>query len=313
MDTKDINYETQIALHQVYTSSNPLRALRTFEKNSDLLKDWRIIYAAEDDAGPFKLRRKEFSERGIISTCFRGKSLWVLDTEAISTFSPLKFQMGYGTFVDSNAASFIKALAYREKPSVELLKHGRSLKATFNNEELATLNPYFYLWESQRSWNVKTIANCRMTLAAIYALSLDSSPLDEMWGMRFRNIYKEQAEAYADKQLTDFQKQLDNGLDEAIQQQVDLVESMILRTKIIEASSSKSAEHKMEELVQFMHKDLSTFMLRELIVCADILCRGGRSALSKKTQLSIGLRRPFSNHKKLLLGSLPSKGVGCNG
>ncbi|WKW32525.1 hypothetical protein KIH13_00485 [Pseudomonas viridiflava] len=120
-----------------------------------------------------------------------------------------------------------------------------------------------------------------MTLAAIHALSLDSSPLDESWGLRFRSIYKEQAEAHADELLADFQKQLDNGLHEGIEQQVDLVESMILRTKIIEASSSKPAEHKMGELIQFMHEETSTFMLRELIVCADILCRGGRSALSK--------------------------------
>lgn len=151
MSTRNVGYDTQFALHQVCTSSDPLSALHAYEQNQDLLKDWRIIYAAEEDAGPFKLRRKEFSDRGFISTCFRGKSLWILDTEAVSTLSPVKFQMGYGTFVDSNAASFIKALAYRENPSPELIKHGSSIRATFSNEELATLNPYLYLWEAQRS------------------------------------------------------------------------------------------------------------------------------------------------------------------
>lgn len=294
MNTRNIGYDTQLALHQVCTSSDPLSALRAYEQNQFLLKDWRIIYAAEEDEGPFKLRRKEFADRGFISTCFRGKSLWILDTEAVSTLSPVKFQMGYGTFVDSNAASFIKALAYRENPSPELIKHGSSIRATFNNGELATLNPYLYLWEAQRSWNTQTIENSRMTIAAIYALSLDSSPLDESWGMRFRNIYKEQAETYADELLADFQKQLDKGLHEGIEQQVNLVESMILRTKIIEASSSKSAENKMEELMQFMHQELSTFMLRELIVCADILCRSGRSALSKKLNSVLDKKDPLA-------------------
>ncbi|WP_222933897.1 hypothetical protein [Pseudomonas lundensis] len=294
MSTRNVGYDTQFALHQVCTSSDPLSALHAYEQNQDLLKDWRIIYAAEEDAGPFKLRRKEFSDRGFISTCFRGKSLWILDTEAVSTLSPVKFQMGYGTFVDSNAASFIKALAYRENPSPELIKHGSSIRATFSNEELATLNPYLYLWEAQRSWNAQTVENSRMTIAAIHALSLDSSPLDESWGIRFRNTYKKQAETYADELLADFQKQLDNGLHEGIEQQVDLVESMILRTKIIEASSSKSAEHKMEELMQFMHEELSTFMLRELIVCADILCRSGRSALSKKLNSVLDKKDPLA-------------------
>lgn len=294
MNTRNIGYDTQFALHQVCTSSDPLTALRAYEQNQDLLKDWRIIYAAEEDAGPFKLRREEFADRGFISTCFRGKSLWILDTEVVSTLSPVKFQMGYGTFVDSNAASFVKALAYRENPSPELIKHGSSIRATFNNEELATLNPYLYLWEAQRSWSTQTIENSRMTIAAMHALSLDSCPLDESWGVRFRKTYKEQAEAYADELLADFQKQLDNGLHEGIEQQVDIVESMILRTKIIEASSSKSAEHKMEELMQFMHEELSTFMLRELIVCADILCRSGRSALSKKLNSVLDKKDPLT-------------------
>lgn len=294
MNNKNASYETQLALHQVCTCSNPLLALHAYEKNYSLLKDWRIVYAAADDAGPFKLRRKKFSDRGFISTCFRGKSLWILDAEAISSSLPVKFMMGYGTFVDSNAASFIKTLAYRENLSTELINYGLSIKENLNNEEMATLNPYLYLWEAQRFWNPITKENSRMTLAAIHALSLDSCPLDETWGVRFRRKYKEQAEAYADEQLAIFQKQLDRGLHEGIEQQVDLVESMILRTKIIEASSSKSSMHKMEELIQFMHEELSVFMLRELIVCADILCRSGRSALSKKLNSVLDKKDPLA-------------------
>lgn len=294
MDLRHASYDMQFALHQVCSASDPLSALRAYEKNHHLLRDWRIIYAADDDRGPFKLRRQEFSERGFISTCFRGKSLWILDTEAISTLSPVRFQIGYGTFVDSNAASFIKALAYRDKPSPDLIKHGLSLRKNFSSEELAALNPYLYLWEAQRSWNSQTIENSRMTLAAVHAISLDPCPLDESWGLRFRNIHKEQAEHHADQLLSDFQSQLDNGLSEGIEQQVNLVECMILRTKIIEASSSKSAEHKMEELIQFMHEELSTFMLRELIVCADILCRSGRSALSKKLNSLLDKKDPLA-------------------
>ena len=73
---------------------------------------------------------------------------------------------------------------------------------------MATLQPYLHLWEAQRFWNPITKENSRMTLAAIHALSLDSCPLDETWGVRFRRKYKEQAEAYADEQLAIFQKQL---------------------------------------------------------------------------------------------------------
>ncbi|MYM94530.1 hypothetical protein GTP90_11735 [Rugamonas sp. FT81W] len=102
------------------------------------------------------------------------------------------------------------------------------------------------------------------------------------WGRRYRAELREDAEAVAGTFLTDFQRRLDDGLGDALAGEVEMVESMLVRTKIIEYSSRKSSEHKMRELVEFMHEELSTIMVRELIVCADILCRGGQSRLSKK-------------------------------
>lgn len=277
-----VTYEVQTALHEVGTAPNPLRALEAYRKRIDILKDWRVIYAGDDDRGPFKLRRNQFSDKGFVSTAFRGQSLWVLDENSASSTGQIHYHAGMGTFVDSNAASFIKSLAYREEPQAPLLQIGRSLTESFDRDELARLNPYLYLWESQREWTPKTRASCRQSVAALHALSLDKAPLDEDWGKRFRKSQREQAEAFADALLAEFQTDLDNGLSAGIEEQVDIVEAMLVRTKIIEVSSQKSSRYKMEELVRFMHEELATLMLPELIACADILCRSGLSSLSKK-------------------------------
>ena len=60
------------------------------------------------------------------------------------------------------------------------------------------------------------------------------------------------------------------------------MEAILIRTQLIELSSKKAKEHKLAQLVAYMHEELSTMMLRELIVCGDILFRSNRSRISRK-------------------------------
>lgn len=114
-------YAIQQALFAVGTAPTRSKAFASFEENQHLLKDWRILYADECKTGPFPLRRAQFSEKGFVSTLFSGHSLWVLDHDVISSSNTMMFQVGYGTYIDSNAASFIRSLAYREEPKEHLL------------------------------------------------------------------------------------------------------------------------------------------------------------------------------------------------
>lgn len=278
----DIDFEVQRALHDVVAAANPLVALNVFRDNLDVLNEWQVLFADENDYGTFKLRHQRFSKKGLVATIFRGKSLWVLDTEFAVTRKRMGFLIGTGTFVDSNAASYIRSLAYSENTSTNLLDIGRAFNTGFTFEELGRLNPFLYLWEAQRNWTERTVKSCTQTVAAIHALSLSATPMDENWSSAYRTHYREQAETFAGSLLAEFQSQLDNGLGEAIAEQVDFLEAMLIRTKIIEITSRKSAEHKVNELIEFMHDELSTMMTRELVVCADILRHEGKSNLSKK-------------------------------
>lgn len=277
----EVAVETQYAIYKVGTANDPLEARETFRANAKLLKDWRIIYAAEEGLGPFKLRRSQFSEKGFVSTAFRGKSLWVLDSDVITTSGSVPFLMGTGTFLDSNAASFIRALAYLEKIPDVALTACKSMSENFSLDELSRLNPYFYLWEAYRNKNTKSIQRTRETIAAIHAIPLIKKPFDIDWGIEFRSTYRAHAEASADEFLYQFYREVEK-IGEPIENQVDIVESILVRTMILEYSSNKAAHNKLEALVKFLHEDLSTIMIRELIVCADILRRDGKSQLTKK-------------------------------
>ncbi|OOV66534.1 hypothetical protein B1742_26925 [Enterobacter kobei] len=78
-------------------------------------------------------------------------------------------------------------------------------------------------------------------MAALFALSLIKHPLKTEWGKMYRKLYQEQAEAEADRFLYQFYQNLDAGVGKAIEDQDELLEAMLLRSKIIELSSKRSA------------------------------------------------------------------------
>jgi hypothetical protein len=138
------------------------------------------------------------------------------------------------------------------------------------------------LWESLRSWDDKTVARCKESVAAIYALCSSGSKLTAEWGRRFRAEFREGAENLATGLIAEFKRHLEDGLFAGLKHQLDLMEAVLVRTQIIDLSSKKAKEHKLAQLVAYMHEELSTIMLRELIVCGDILFRSNHSRISKK-------------------------------
>ncbi|MEE5062604.1 hypothetical protein V2J97_01000 [Pseudomonas alliivorans] len=275
-------YEVQRALHYVCSANNPKDALKRFQEEIELLDDWRIMYAAAESGGPFSLERKQFSKKGFVSTMLRGKSVWILDKAFALSRTQVKYILGGSLFLDSNAASYIRKLSYAERISPELDAVRADLHRTFSVYDLARLNSYIYLCEAQKKWSPETRQFCKETIAAVHALSLDNSPLSEGWGDRYRSLYQEQAEAFAEDWIEGFSRSLEGGLSVALSQQAAAAECMILRAKILESSVKASPEAKMEELLNFMHDELQIFMLRELIVCADILFHTKKTTLSKK-------------------------------
>ena len=313
-----ISFDIGKALSAVAMAPDRSLALQAYRHHHDLLKDWRVIYADGDVSSNFRTRRTEFAGGGRGSSVFRGSSLWLLDNEVV-TRGTVQFQCGTGTYLDSNAASLLRSVAYNENPKADVLTKCKELAAFLGPGMSA--NPYLYLWEAQRHWNAKTIQGCRESFAVIHALGNGAAVPDLEWARYFRAELQTEAEAVADSFIADFQLHLDNGLSQAINDQVELVEAMLVRTKIIEYSSHKSAQHKLSELVRFMHEDLSTIMAREMIVCADILCRDKRSRLSQKLNSVRNGSDPFGVLRNcawdlflpramdMLVGSTPVEGM----
>ncbi|KAA0945659.1 hypothetical protein FQ186_28315 [Pseudomonas sp. ANT_H14] len=286
-------FEIQQALHYVCSADNPKEALERFQDHVELLGEWRIMYAAAEAGGPFDLAREQFSKKGFVSTMLRGRSVWILDKAFALSRTQVNYMLGGSLFLDSNAASYIRKLSYAERISPELDAVRADLQRTFSVDDLARLNSYIYLGEAQKKWSPETRQFCKETVAAVHALSLDEAPLSEGWGERFRTLYQEHAEAFAEEWIDGFSRSLEAGLSVAIAQQAAAAECMILRAKIIECSSSASPEAKMEALLSFMHDELRIFMMRELIVCADILFHTKRTKLSEKLNSVLDKKDPL--------------------
>ncbi|WCM21128.1 hypothetical protein NDK50_06635 [Paraburkholderia bryophila] len=269
-----------LLVQEICSAPNALEAHLRFEKNAAALEEWQIIFAEEGDAGSIKLLDQPLGSSGVATSVFRGKSLWLMDSPFVSQSGPIGFHGGSAMFVDSNAASYIRAIAYQDAPSPAALS--QALLINQIGPRLQQLNPYLYLWESLQSWNDETVARCKESVAAIHALSSSGSKLSAEWGRRFRSVFRESAENFATGLIAEFERDLKAGLFAGLEDQLDLIEAILIRSQIIELSSNKAKEHKLAQLVAYMHEELSTIMLRELIVCGDILYRSNRSRISRK-------------------------------
>lgn len=193
-----------------------------------------------------------------------------------------------GTYFDSNTASYIYSLAYKNHHTEQLKKRLKQIQAL--NIDYGNVNPYFYLYETQRHYQSKpeTIEYSRKTLAAINALKKIDCPLDEEWSKIYQTYFREQSEQEIEPIFNRFQDDLKKGLSEAISFRFLIVELLLTQTKILEISSDKSPENKLEQLFHFMDKELEILLVRELACCADILFHDNFSSLTKKLN---GLRQ----------------------
>lgn len=265
------SYNLFQSFQYVGTAPNRAEALERYIEEYDLLKEWRILYADDEKNGPFSLRRADFGKTGFVSTIFRGKSIWIFDSDVVACEGIRLFPIGTGTYLDANAASYIRSLAYKPKPRSDVLDNCQALSNTFSLEELQRLNPYLYLWEVQRNRTEKDIMRIRETIAAISAIPMINQPLNMQWRDAFRAHYQLEAEQEADRFLRGFYQNVDLRGGNEIETLVDQMELILLKTKLIEYRSNRLAENKMEELINIMSSQISTFMYRELVICTDIL------------------------------------------
>ena len=238
-------FDIQAALQSVCTADDVLEAFECFASNVNLLEDWRIVYACDDDRGTFKVPKQEFGTSGVIASALGGQSLFVLDKEFINSTGPISYQIGHGIYADSNVASHVRRLSYTGAASEQLATYGHNLRQTIGIDGLQRLNPFYYVWECQRNWNDKTRYACIQTVAAILSLHQDSDPLGSGWNERFMLRYRSECENQAIEMIDDL---LDDALDADTTNRLALIEAMLLRTKLIDAESNKSAAHKLEQL-----------------------------------------------------------------
>ena len=287
--------DAQLAVREVASADTALQAQKAFERNIDYLADWQIIFADPTDVGSVKLMDVALGDTAMATTIFRGRSLWLMDAPFVRSGGSVAASMSGGTsmFLDSNAASHIRAIAYETAPVAEALK-AASLMNTLG-PRLQHLNPSLYLYECWRHWDDKTISACRQTLAAVHALSGSGGPLTKDWGVRFRATFHEQSAYMADALIAEFERELHDGLADELSHHMDLMETVLIQTQIIQLSSKKQLPHKLGELVSFMHEKLATFMIRELIACGDILGRNPESRIAQKLNSLQNHPKPFEH------------------
>lgn len=97
-----------------------------------------------------------------------------------------------------------------------------------------------------------------------------NSQFNSSWRDLFLNEYRSISEKEADDLLFDYYNKDKHPFGQ-FSEMVDLMELLLLKTKIIEYSSKRSSENKLLDLSSVIDKEISVLMPKEMAVCVDIL------------------------------------------
>ncbi|MFD3240665.1 hypothetical protein ACE2AK_16100 [Rahnella perminowiae] len=265
---KEIN--TLKLLNEIGNAPSFSDAIDQYEYFKNDLGEWRLIYSNESSDGLFYLPKKELSPKCYLLTPFKGSSLYVIDKEVIEIKGLTKHFISTAIYVDSNTASYIRSFAYEDQPSDRVFQVCRSVSENMLQDDVNNLNMALYLSEIENNLKETDLKKVRETVSALKSISMMNSPFNDSWRESFLKKYKTISERDADELLFDYYNKDGRpfGQFSAI---VDLMELLLLKTKIIEYSSKRSSENKLLNLLSVIDKEINILMPKEMAVCVDIL------------------------------------------
>ncbi|MDC6119994.1 hypothetical protein PJX95_18240 [Serratia rubidaea] len=276
---KEIN--TLRLLNEIGNASSFSDAVDQYEDFKNDLEEWRVIYSHESFAGPFYLPKKELSPKCYLLTPFKGSSLCVIDKEVIETKGVTKHFISTAIYIDSNTASYIRSFAYGHKESERASQVCRSISENISQDDVNVLNMSLYLSEIENNLKETDLKKVKETVSALKSIAMINSPFDSSWKELFTNKYKIISEREADDFLFDYynKDEYQFGQFSSI---VDLMELLLLKTKLIEYSSKRSSENKLLDLLSVIDKEISILMPKEIAVCVDILFYKNKLQITRK-------------------------------
>lgn len=268
-------------LNDIGNATSFMGAIERYEEFKDDLKDWRILFSHKSTNGPFYLPKKELSSKCYLLTPFKGNSLCVIDKEVVETKAETVHFISSAIYVDSNCASYLRSFAYEAQPSERVRQVCESISNNIPQNFINEINTTLYLSEITHNLGDSDIVRVRQTISAIKSIAMINSKFDLSWRDNFIHNHRLRAEAEADNFLYRYFNNEEYQFGKLLQV-ADIMELLLLRTKIIECSSNRSAENKFIELINFIDKEISIIMPKEIAVCVDIMFRKNKLSITKK-------------------------------
>ncbi|MGK3143198.1 hypothetical protein [Pantoea sp. C2G6] len=276
---KEIN--TLKLLNEIGNAPSFSDAVEQYEYFKNDLKEWRVIYSHESVSGPFYLPKKELSPKCYLLTPFKGNSLCVIDKEVIESKGITKHFISTAIYVDSNTASYIRSFAYEAQPSERVYQVCSSISESISQDDINILNMALYMSEIENNLKETDIEKVRETVSALKSISMVNSPFNSSWRELFLEKYKDVSEREADVLLFDYYNKSGSSFGQ-FSEIVDLMELLLLKTKIIEYSSKRSSENKLMDLLSIIDKEISILMPKEIAVCVDVIFHRNKLKTTRK-------------------------------
>ncbi|WP_343552087.1 hypothetical protein [Pantoea sp.] len=205
----------------------------------------------------------------------------VIDKEVVETKAETVHLISSAIYVDSNCASYLRSFAYEAQPSERVRQVCESISENITQGFINEINTALYLYEITNNLADSDIVKVRQTISAIKSIAMINSKFDFSWRDNFIHNHRLRSEAEADNFLFGYFNNDEYQFGKLLQV-ADIMELLLLKTKIIECSSNRSAENKLIELINFIDEEIAIVMPKEIAVCVDIIFRKNELSITKK-------------------------------
>lgn len=264
-------------------------SVKIFIENQTLLKNCKFIFASTHGATPALSINQNFSATGVIRSLFKTNNIWVLDQKTLKEMlegnEGATFPIDYSVSLDTQALSYLEPYIYETSKKIPA---DFAEVFEFLAREDVNVDPMPYLHENLLKHNYFTDFNKIFSRYKSYEIlrTLDLKHLRANKQIRSK-LSDEHLNIKTQQNLATIIHGIDDNVRKALTFRVDSYYCIIMKMAIIHFTRPQlTLAQKLEEILDFMDKELTTIFMRELIIAYEFFKQGTKLNFFGKIQLN---------------------------
>ncbi|MBA2656402.1 MAG: hypothetical protein H0U70_05385 [Tatlockia sp.] len=271
----------------VCTAKTLEESVKIFIENQALLKNCKFIFASTHGATPALSINQNFSATGVVRSLFKTNKIWVLDQKTLKEMHEgnggATFAIDYSVSLDTQALSYLEPYIYQTSKKIPA---DFAEVFEFLSREDVNVDPMPYLQENLLKHNYFTDFDKIFSRYKCYEI-LRTLDLEHLRANKQIRSYlsDEHLNIKTQQNLATIIHGIDDNVRKGLTFRVECYYCIIMKIAIIHFNRPKlTLAQKMDKILDFMDKELTTIFVRELIIAYEFFKQGTKLKFFGKIQ-----------------------------